>query len=135
MDRITIGGKALDVPEYAFNSGYRTVLDSGTTFIYLTTPLYRKFAAVIRAAAVAAGLRETTDSYGDICWTGAAANWDELSRYVPLVACLPCFRTLRAQGRACGWSTVIQASEGFFVVVFFVIQVVSDSQYELRERR
>eukprot|EP00878_Enallax_costatus_P016920 GHUV01017762.1.p1 GENE.GHUV01017762.1~~GHUV01017762.1.p1 ORF type:complete len:346 (+),score=38.40 GHUV01017762.1:399-1436(+) len=80
VDQITFGNKTLDIPSYAFDTGYKTVLDSGTTFIYLVTPAYRQFAAAVAAAAAAAGLRETTDDYGDFCWSGAGPDFVDLDR-------------------------------------------------------
>jgi hypothetical protein len=67
VDHIRYGDSRLAVPQSVFSKGYRTVLDSGTTFIYLVSPAYKAFAAAAQAAARVAGLQQTTDGYGDIC--------------------------------------------------------------------
>jgi hypothetical protein len=47
------------------------VLDSGTTFVYLVTPAFQAFSAAAQAAAKVAGLKQTSDGFGDICVSGS----------------------------------------------------------------
>ena len=64
--------------ENDFTTGYGTVLDSGTTFTYVTTPVFENFVAVLDAAVVAPGALKRVDgpdpSYpDDVCYAADAA--------------------------------------------------------------
>lgn len=61
VDGIHYGEQQLAVPRAAFSQGYRTVLDSGTTFIYLVSEAYQAFVSAASAAAKKANLKSTTD--------------------------------------------------------------------------
>eukprot|EP00879_Flechtneria_rotunda_P002524 GHRR01002722.1.p1 GENE.GHRR01002722.1~~GHRR01002722.1.p1 ORF type:complete len:475 (+),score=86.21 GHRR01002722.1:1876-3300(+) len=83
MESVIFNGKQLDVPATAFSSGYGTVLDSGTTFIYLATPAYQLFAASVFAAASAAGLKHFTNKYRDNCWSGLKPDYADIEKMFP----------------------------------------------------
>jgi hypothetical protein len=55
------------------------VLDSGTTFTYVPTPVFKAFAAAVDAYALARGLQRVPGpdpQYSDLCWGGAPPHDD-----------------------------------------------------------
>lgn len=79
LDALSVGGDRLDIPPPAFQQGYATVLDSGTTFTYIPTAAFTAFADAVEAYALQRGLqrvRGPDPQYDDICFGGAPEHTD-----------------------------------------------------------
>lgn len=80
LDAILMNSQALPVPADVFaNTGYGTVLDSGTTFTYLPTSVFTSFVASVEAYALQHGLVRVPGPdalYNDICFGNAPGQAD-----------------------------------------------------------
>jgi hypothetical protein len=56
LDSITYDGVPLDIPVESFRRGYGTVVDSGTTFLYLEASAYTRFLQAVQEVAASKGL-------------------------------------------------------------------------------
>ena len=75
-------------PHEAFEDGYGTVLDSGTTFTYLPTKAFRAFREAVQTFALSKGLQMTKGpdpKFYDICFGGAphVEHADQLENVFP----------------------------------------------------
>lgn len=71
---LRVGDDDLNMPATVFDQGYGTVLDSGTTFVYLPTQAYQSFARAVRKAATASNLTMIPGSdpaFRDVCYGNA----------------------------------------------------------------
>lgn len=74
LQRLAMSGVDLEVPEFVYQQGYGTVLDSGTTFTYLPSPAFTAFLNAVRDHALAKGLQMTDGpdtNFPDVCFGGA----------------------------------------------------------------
>ena len=80
LDAISVAGTPLNVPTGIFQEGYAVVLDSGTTFTYVPSPVFRAFAEAVEKHALARGLfrvRGPDPQYDDICFGGGPEHTNE----------------------------------------------------------
>eukprot|EP00894_Picocystis_sp_ML_P000755 jgi/Pico_ML_1/51272/g2331.t2 len=81
-----LGGESLGLSKYQWNRGTGTIVDSGTTFVYLDGTAYSAFKAKVMAAAQRAGLPTISGpdpSYGDLCFGNVAGGEPALATYFP----------------------------------------------------
>jgi hypothetical protein len=81
-----VGGKALQVDPALFDEGYGSVMDSGTTFTYLPSLVFKAFTEAVEAAVLQKGLKRTgglDPQYDDVCWKGAPASFEALRSVFP----------------------------------------------------
>ena len=79
MESIRVAGDTLDILPSTFQVGYSTVLDSGTTFTYIPTEAFSRFAETVSSYAIARGLFSVPGpdpQYEDICFGGAPEHSD-----------------------------------------------------------
>ncbi|PSC67812.1 acid protease [Micractinium conductrix] len=79
MLSLAVDGQLLPVSQSLFDQGYGTVLDSGTTFTYMPTPVFQAFANAVETFAVSKGLKRVPGpdpQYEDICFGQAPAHQD-----------------------------------------------------------
>lgn len=80
LNAISVAGTPLNVPAGIFQEGYAVVLDSGTTFSYVPTPVFRAFAEAVEKHALARGLRRVRGpdpQYDDVCFGGGPEHTEE----------------------------------------------------------
>lgn len=80
MLSLAVDGRLLPVAQSLFDQGYGTVLDSGTTFTYMPSPVFKAFAAAVESFALSHGLKRVPGpdaQYDDICF-GQAPSHDDL---------------------------------------------------------
>jgi len=85
---IAVGKTLLIVDQSEYQQGYGTVLDSGTTFMYLPTLVYKQFIAAVDKAALSSGLGRVAGPdarFPDICYGEAPPHTEpeKLSQYFP----------------------------------------------------
>lgn len=88
MLSLAVDGQLLPVSQSLFDQGYGTVLDSGTTFTYMPTPVFRAFASAVESYALSRKLKRVPGpdpQYEDICFGDAPAHDDleALSKVFP----------------------------------------------------
>ncbi|KAL4450641.1 hypothetical protein ABPG77_000997 [Micractinium sp. CCAP 211/92] len=88
MLSLAVNGQLLPVSQSLFDQGYGTVLDSGTTFTYMPTPVFRAFASAVESYALSHKLKRVPGpdpQYEDICFGNAPAHNDleALSKVFP----------------------------------------------------
>ena len=79
LERIEVSEQEIDVDPTVFKIGYSTVLDSGTTFTYLPTLAFNKFAEAVKNYALVHGLHVVDGPdphYSDLCFGGAPDHDD-----------------------------------------------------------
>lgn len=86
LNGIAVGGLPLNADLSGFSTGYGTVLDSGTTFLYFPTAAYSAFEMAVRVAAASKGFAARSTSGGDICWPNSPADTKALSDFFPDVS-------------------------------------------------
>jgi hypothetical protein len=83
---VAVSGKALPIDMALFDQGYGSVMDSGTTFTYLPTAVFKAFAGAVEAAVLKKGLKRTAGldpQYDDICWKNAPTSFEALRSVFP----------------------------------------------------
>ena len=90
MESIQVADNNLEIDSSTFTSGYSTVLDSGTTFTYFPTDMYRSFTEAISSYVVGRGLFSVPGpdpQFQDVCFGGAPQHSDleGLRRVFPAV--------------------------------------------------
>lgn len=85
---IAVGKTLLIVDQREYQQGYGTVLDSGTTFMYLPTPAYKQFIAAVDKAAISSGLGRVAGPdprFPDICYGEAPPHTEpqKLGQHFP----------------------------------------------------
>jgi len=90
MESIQVDDNNLEIESSTFTSGYSTVLDSGTTFTYFPTEMYRLFTETISSYVVGRGLFSVPGpdpQFQDVCFGGAPLHSDleGLRRVFPTV--------------------------------------------------
>jgi len=85
---IAVGKTLLIVDQLEYEQGYGTVLDSGTTFMYLPTPAYKQFIAAVDKAAISSGLSRVAGPdprFPDICYGEAPPHTEpeKLAQHFP----------------------------------------------------
>jgi hypothetical protein len=86
MEGIKVDGQMLNLLPVQFNSGYGTVLDSGTTFTYLPTLPFKVFSESIIKATEAKGILRipgSEPSYPDICWSVESVDFENIHTMFP----------------------------------------------------
>jgi hypothetical protein len=81
-----VGGKPLQLDQALFDQGYGSVMDSGTTFTYLPTAVFKAFSEAVEAAVRDKGLKRAPGldpQYDDICWKGAPSSFEALREVFP----------------------------------------------------
>ncbi|KAK9808090.1 hypothetical protein WJX73_004596 [Symbiochloris irregularis] len=74
LEGIAVGDRWIDVPPALYQEGYGSVLDSGTTFTYLPSEVFRIFVAEVTEYALGKGLKEVNGpdaKFKDVCFGGA----------------------------------------------------------------
>lgn len=88
LTRVAVGMEPLQVDPSVFGEGYGTVLDSGTTFTYMPSAVFKAFADAVADHAFANGLEKVPGpdpQYDDICFGNAPdhTDMDALSEVFP----------------------------------------------------
>lgn len=86
LNSITVGRTKLDIPASDFDTGYGTVLDSGTTFNYLPGRTYLVMRSAIERAVVQANMLQDhrwDASPGDVCYINGPADFKGLEKELP----------------------------------------------------
>ncbi|KAL4433645.1 hypothetical protein ABPG75_000086 [Micractinium tetrahymenae] len=79
MLSLAVDGQLLPVSQSLFDQGYGTVLDSGTTFTYMPTPVFQAFKIAVESYALSHKLRRVPGpdpQYEDICFGDAPSHND-----------------------------------------------------------
>mmetsp|Transcript_2166 Transcript_2166/g.6412 ORF Transcript_2166/g.6412 Transcript_2166/m.6412 type:complete len:472 (-) Transcript_2166:868-2283(-) len=86
MHGVSLDDSRLNIAAGEWTKGYGSVLDSGTTFTYLTRAAFDAFKSGLDDHHKTSGLQPTDGPdphYRDICWEGASQNPFELRRHFP----------------------------------------------------